>query len=421
MAERFLELHPVLQALIRVLLFVLPTLLLVPFTIWWERRLLSWMQDRFGPNRVGPFGLLQPFLDGAKLMFKEDITPGSVDRLIYFLAPGLALFPAFTLGGTIPWGPYRSLTPVADIDIGVLYIMAISSLGVYGLVLAGYSANNKYSLMGGLRASAQLISYELAMGMSLACIVTATGSLKLTSIVDAQTKGLWGYDTILANWNLLTPYGIIAAIVFFICMVAETNRAPFDLPEAENELVAGYHTEYSSFKFAAFFMGEYAAMIVWSMIFSTLFLGGYHALPLRFVEGSTGAFLNGESWLGPFYLIGKVAILLSTYIWLRATLPRLRYDQLMSLGWKSLLPMATLNLILVATWIFFTRTQNPLMGWLAWLGGAVLFVLIYRSISQLGEKPKDRKRGEGRSVVLVNDAALAPDGDSGTSVVVPAA
>ncbi len=419
MVEWFLNLHPIWQALIRVLLFVLPTLMLVPAMIWYERRLLGWMQDRFGPNRVGPFGLLQPIADGAKLMFKEDITPGSVDRLIYFLAPALALFPAFTLGGTIPWGPYRSLTPVADIDIGVLYIMAISSLGVYGLVLAGYAANNKYSLMGGLRASAQLISYELAMGMSLACIVTASGSLKLTTIVEVQQQGFWGLDTIIANWNIFTPYGAIAALVFFICMVAETNRAPFDLPEAENELIAGYHTEYSSFKFAVFFMGEYAAMIIWSMIFSTVFLGGYHALPLRFEEGSTAAFLNGDSWLGPIFLVGKVAIILSTYVWLRATLPRLRYDQLMSLGWKSLLPLATLNLILVATWIFFTRTQNVLLGWAAWLGAAVLFAILYRSISHMGEKPKAGKGREDRTVVLVNEPALAPDGDAGTSAAVP--
>jgi NADH-quinone oxidoreductase subunit H len=419
MAEWFLNLHPGWQALIRVLLFVLPTLLLVPFIIWWERRLLSWMQDRFGPNRVGPLGLLQPIADGAKLMFKEDITPASVDRLIYFLAPALALFPAFTLGGTLPWGPFRSLTPVADIDIGVLYIMAISSLGVYGLVLAGYSANNKYSLMGGLRASAQLISYELAMGMSLACIVTATGSLKLTTIVSEQMQGLWGFEIPVANWNILTPYGFIAAIVFFICMVAETNRAPFDLPEAENELIAGYHTEYSSFKFAVFFMGEYAAMIVWSAIFSTVFLGGYHLLPIRFAEGSIGAFLNGESFLAPIWLVGKVAIILSTYVWLRATLPRLRYDQLMSLGWKSLLPMATLNLILVATWIFYARTQSPAFGVGAWFGAALLFVILYRAISRSGESREERQRRDDRKVVLVNEPARRSEAEAPAPVVIP--
>ena len=404
MADWFLNLHPVWQALIRVLLFLVPTLLLMPMTIWWERRLLGWFQDRFGPNRVGPYGLLQPVADGAKLMFKEEIMPASVDRLIFWLAPALALFPAVTLGATIPWGPFPLLTPISDVEIGVLYIMAVSSLGVYGLVLAGYSSNNKYSLMGGLRASAQLISYELSMGMSLACMVLAAGTLKPTGIVAEQYKGLWGFDIPLENWNVLTPYGFIAAIIFFICMIAETNRAPFDLPEAENELVAGYHTEYSSFKFALFFMGEYWAMVVWSAIFATLFLGGYHILPIRFAEGSTLAMLNGESILGPLWLILKIVVILSTYIWIRATFPRFRYDQLMALGWKSLLPMATLNLILVAAWIFFTRTQSVLIGIAAWFVGAIFFAIIYRAVASSGVQKKDQL-DDHRKIRLVNQPA----------------
>jgi NADH-quinone oxidoreductase subunit H len=418
MADWFSNLHPAWQALVRVLLFLVPTLLLMPITIWWERRLLGWFQDRFGPNRVGPFGLLQPVADGAKLMFKEEIMPASVDRLIYWLAPALALFPAVTLGATIPWGPFRALTPVADVEIGVLYIMAISSMGVYGLVLAGYSSNNKYSLMGGLRASAQLISYELSMGMSLACIVLAAGSLRPTGVLAEQFKSLWGFNIPVENWNILTPYGFIAAIIFFICMIAETNRAPFDLPEAENELVAGYHTEYSSFKFALFFMGEYWAMVVWSAIFSTLFLGGYHLLPIRFAEGSMLATLNGQySGEYPWYLalvlgilpylwlVLKIALILCVYIWIRATLPRLRYDQLMSLGWKSLLPMATLNLILVAAWIFFMRTGSPLFAIGSWIGGIIIFAIIYRGISGMGERAKARKRDEDRTIRLVNKPA----------------
>jgi NADH-quinone oxidoreductase subunit H len=420
MADWFVHLHPAWQALIRVVLFVLPTLMLVPAVIWWERRLLSWMQDRIGPNRVGPFGLLQPIADGAKLMFKEDITPANVDRLIYFLAPALALFPAFTLGGTIPWGPFRSLTPVADVDIGVLYIMAISSLGVYGLVLAGYSANNKYSLMGGLRASAQLISYELAMGMSLACMVLATGSLKPTEMVRIQEGGYLGFDTVVANWHVLTPFGLVAAVVFFICMVAETNRAPFDLPEAENELVAGYHTEYSSFKFAVFFMGEYAAMVVWSAIFATVFLGGYHLLPIRFEAGSLMDQINGNSIAGPVWLLLKIAGMFSVYVWLRATLPRMRYDQLMSLGWKSLLPVATLNLILVAAWIYVAKVfGNEWFGFATWVVAGAILYMLFRAFIKTTAAPS-QVMPENREVTLVNEPALREPLQSEPAVITPA-
>lgn len=339
-------------------------------------------------------------------MFKEDITPSAVDRAIYFVAPALALIPAFTIGATIPWGPYPALTPIADIDIGMLFVFAMSSLGVYGLVLAGYSANNKYSLMGGLRASAQLISYELAMGMSIACIVLAVGSLKPTQMVLEQAKGLWGLDIPISNWHIFTPYGLIAGIVFFICMVAETNRAPFDLPEAENELIAGYHTEYSSFKFASFFMGEYAAMVVWSAIFSTIFLGGYAALPIRFDEMAK----SNEMWktfdvintgLGPIWLLVKVGLIFTVYIWLRGTLPRLRYDQLMSLGWKSLLPLATANLVLVAAWIYVTKTQSWAAGWLTWLGAAILGFMLY-SVIHKANTPKSVTANEHRKVIMVD-------------------
>lgn len=383
-------LNPILQALIRALLVVVPILTLVPGLIWWERRLLSWMQDRIGPNRVATFtiakdnklfppflrgkklkmfGLLQPIADGVKLFFKEDITPSAVDKVIYFLAPGIALFPAFALGGTMPWAPWVRLTPVADVNIGVLYLLAISSLGVYGVVLAGYSGNNKYSLMGGLRSSAQLISYELAMGMSLACIVLASGSLKMTDMVKTQEGALWGAVPWLQNWNILTPYGFIAMVIFLICMVAETNRAPFDLPEAENELIAGYHTEYSSMKFAVFFMGEYAAMFIFSGILSVVFLGGWNIAPFNWdyiAQNGFGPLAGIGSFMGkinyylaPLWFLGKVTFMISFYIWLRATLPRLRYDQLMNLGWKSLLPLATVNFIIVATWIYFSRTVPP--------------------------------------------------------------
>lgn len=378
MVEFLQGLNPTVLALIRVLIVVVAILTLVPGLIWWERRLLSWMQDRIGPNRVATFtlksgkkirlfGLLQPIADGVKLFFKEDVTPAFVDRTIYFLAPAVALFPAFAIGGTLPWGPSEGLwgllTPIADVDIGILYVMAISSLGVYGVVLAGFASNNKYSLLGGLRSAAQLISYELAMGVSLACIVMATGSLRMTDMVTEQMKPLWGSVPAIQNWFIFTPFGLVSFVIFLICMVAETNRAPFDLPEAENEIIAGYHTEYSSMKFAVFFMGEYAAMFLFGGVLATVFFGGYNMLPVNWdyigqsvpAFAGVAAFLSKANyWLAPITFIAKQAFVISFYIWLRATLPRLRYDQLMSLGWKSLLPLAVANFIVVAIWIMGT-------------------------------------------------------------------
>ncbi len=373
--------------------------MLVPGLIWWERRLLSWMQDRIGPNRAGPFGLLQPIADGIKLFTKEDITPTTVDHLLYFVAPAVALFPAFALGGTLPWSAYTVLTPISDANIGVLYIMAISSLGVYGVVLAGYASNNKYSLMGGLRSSAQLISYELAMGMALASIVLATGSLKMTDMVKEQMKPFWGIEQLsfLHNWFVFTPYGFIAAVVFGVCMLAETNRAPFDLPEAENELIAGYHTEYSSMKFAVFFMGEYAAMLVFSGVFTTLFLGGYDILPLKALEPLS------QTGLGGFIaFFGKTVAVFTFFIWTRGSLPRLRYDQLMSIGWRSLLPTAVSNFIIVAFWIMMTTKYGPAMGWVAWVGAIVVLLMLYFSVKRVSL----RKVGDSlakRTVAMVEE------------------
>lgn len=447
MLDWYHSLHPVTQdvfnALGRVLLFLLPLLLLVPGCIWWERRFLSWMQDRIGPNRVGNitwsktsklvpaflrgkkwklFGLLQPIADGVKLFIKEDITPKSVDRLIYFFAPAVALFPAFALGGVLPWGPFENLTPIADVNIGVLYMLAVSSLGVYGVVLAGYASNNKYSLMGGLRASAQLISYELAMGMSLACIVLANGSLKLTDMVRAQMGPLWGGENFLGipgvpnflqNWFFFTPFGFVAGIIFLVCMTAETNRAPFDLPEAENELIAGYHTEYSSMKFAVFFMGEYAAMFVFSGVFATVFLGGWNALPIRWDAIGLPGVQTINDYLSPLIFLGKCVIGISAYIWMRATLPRLRYDQLMSLGWKSLLPLATVNFMIVALWIMISKLYSPMWGWVAAVGALAVSGLVYGWMLRTGKKTK--RDLERREVRLVDPAprsvALANPGE----------
>jgi NADH-quinone oxidoreductase subunit H len=376
--------HPVWGALVRVIVVVLPILMLVPGLIWWERRLLSWMQDRIGPNRVGPFGLLQTIADGVKLFLKEDITPADVDKLVYFTAPALALFPAFALGGTLPWGPNKLLTPIADVNIGVLYVLAVSSLGVYGIVLAGYASNNKYSLMGGLRSSAQLISYELAMGMSLAAAVLASGSLRMTDMVHFQ-EGPWlGLVPKVQNWLIMTPYGFVAALIFAICAIAETNRAPFDLPEAENELIAGYHTEYSSMKFAVFFMGEYAAMFVFSGIFTAIFCGGYHALPLDWTGLGVPIVDTANSALAGFVFLGKVAFFFSCFIWLRATLPRLRYDQLMALGWRSLLPLAVANFLLVGLWIVAADVyKSELAGLAAYAVGFVVGALIYQIVRRM--------------------------------------
>lgn len=419
-------------ALLRVILIVGALLTLVPGLIWFERRLLSWMQDRIGPNLTGTinlpngkklrtFGFLQPIADGVKLFMKEDITPNAIDRAVYFIAPAIALFPAFALGGTLPWGPddgfYALLTPIADVEIGILYVLAISSLGAYGTVLAGYASNNKYSLMGGLRASAQLISYELAMGVSLAAVVLATGSLKMTEMVNVQEQALWGVDALsgVQNWFIFTPWGFISAVVFLVAMVAETNRAPFDLPEAENELIAGYHTEYSSMKFAVFFMGEYAAMFVLSGVFATVFMGGHNLMPVNWdVAANTfpaaSGVLNGIGqamyWLAPLGFLAKCAAGMFLFIWIRATLPRLRYDQLMNIGWKGLLPVAVANFIITGIWILVTDIYGDAAGWGAFAGSLILAIVLYLQVVN-GLKRKEPAREamvmtDGRGAILTD-------------------
>lgn len=426
----WLSVHqPIWLAVIRVLLLVLPILMIVPGLIWYERRLLGWMQDRLGPNRTGTitlkngkkirtFGLLQPIADGVKLFLKEDITPATVDRLLYFISPALALFPAFAIGGTLPWGPshgtYGLLTPVWGSEIGILYMLAISSLGVYGIVLSGYSSNNKYSLMGGLRGAAQLISYELAMAMSLACVVLATGSLKFTEIVKAQEQPLWGAATYIQNWFIFTPFGFLSAVIFLICMVAETNRVPFDLPEAENEIIAGYHTEFSSMKFAVFFMGEYAMMFIFGGVFGVVFLGGYNILPIRWDAiaanlpgyGIAHFLRDANYWLAPLAFLGKCATGMTFYIWLRATLPRLRYDQLMALGWKFLLPAAVANFIVTAAWMM----SQKLWGWQGAVGASVGAFLITIGLYGVVKKAMNQRTTamEKRTVELSDGTETVP-------------
>lgn len=322
------------------------TLAIVPILIWIERVAMALMQDRLGPNRVGPRGLLQTIADGVKLFFKEDIVPGAVDKRIYFLAPVLAMIPALAAGATIPFAdmkvamdadpthPVALPLVVGNVNIGLLFVLALASLQVYGIVLAGWSSNNKYSLLGGLRSSAQIISYELSMSLAIMTAVLMAGSLNLVDIVHKQAGGIW-------HWNVLGffPWGLLATIVYLISMIAETNRAPFDLPEAESELIAGFHTEYSSMKFAMFFMGEYASMLTVSAMATSLWFGGWQS-PIDNVVFNT---IPGVVWF-----LGKLFLFIFAYVWLRSTLPRLRYDALMNLGWKRLLPFALVILFAVA-------------------------------------------------------------------------
>jgi len=309
---------------------------------WVERRGAGLIQDRPGPNRVGPFGLLQPLADAIKFLFKEDIIPSSADKVLYVLAPGIALFSALTTFAVIPYGASLPLAgreiPLigADVSIGVLYVFALTSLSVYGIVLAGWSSNNKFSLMGGLRSSAQIISYELAMTTAAAGVILSASSFRLTDIVAVQSGTWLGF---IPRWNVFPQ--LLGFVVFFISTFAETNRVPFDLAEADAELVAGYHTEYSSsMKFAMFFMAEYVNMTVASALTVTLFFGGW-TLPGFHPHGVLGAVLS------ILVFTGKTVFFLWLFVWVRWTLPRFRYDQLMRIGWKALLPLALLNLLWV--------------------------------------------------------------------------
>lgn len=325
-------------------------LLIVAYTVLAERRILGFIQGRLGPNRVGYGGMLQPFADLLKFILKEDIVPDKSTRFVYFLAPVIATMAALMTMIVYPFGPdtripFTDITiplVIARLDISLLYVLGISSIGVYGIMLAGWSSNNKYSLMGGLRASAQMISYELALGLSLIGAVILAGTLDIARIVELQS-GWHG-----TRWLILfQPLGFI---VFLIAAIAETNRIPFDLPEAETELVAGFHTEYSAMKFALFFLAEYINMFTVSMLATTLFLGGWNVPFAEDIFGS-GTFLFGlVSALG---FLAKIIFFLFIYIWLRGTLPRFRFDQLMNFGWKILLPLALLNIFLTATLILF--------------------------------------------------------------------
>jgi NADH-quinone oxidoreductase subunit H len=316
-----------LLLVVRSAVLILALLTGMAYMTWFERRVISKFQVRIGPNRVGPQGLLQPLADAVKLLMKENITPSAADALLYPLAPAVALFAALAAFAVIPIGPTVSLgglslpLGIADLPVSVLYLIGVSSLGVYGLVLGGWSSGSKYSLLGGLRAGAQVVSYELILGLALVGVVIIAGSLSLGTIVEAQARSIW--------FIVLQPLGFV---LYLIAAVAETNRAPFDLPEADTELVAGYHTEYSGFRFAMFYMAEYVNMITVSAIAATLFLGGW-SFPIL---------------PGPHWLVIKMLLFLFLFVWLRATLPRLRYDQLMRLSWSVLLPLGLANVAVTA-------------------------------------------------------------------------
>ncbi len=330
---------PLWVVLLKAVLIFLVLVLLTLFNIWAERRVVARMQHRIGPNMNGPFGLLQSLADGVKLALKEDITPKAADKVVFILAPVLSVVPAFVAFSVIPFGPEvripftDTVTPLqlTDMPVAVLFVLAISSMGIYGIVLGGWSSGSTYSLLGGLRSSAQMISYEVAMGLALVAVFLYAGSLSTSEIVAAQEKVWYGL--------ILVP----SFVIYCIAMVGETNRAPFDLPEAEGELVGGFHTEYSSLKFALFFLAEYINMATVSALATTLFLGGWRApLPISLWDGA-----NSGYW--PFlWFMGKVLLFIFGFIWLRGSLPRMRYDQFMAFGWKRLIPISLVWIIAVA-------------------------------------------------------------------------
>ena len=331
---------------VKVLLVFAATMLTVLLMIYAERRISAFIQGRLGPNRVGPHGLLQPIADGIKFLMKEDIIPAGVDKPIYLLAPAMLLIPALMTFAVIPFGSDITLfgrnipLQVADVNVGILYILALTSIGVYGLVLAGWASNSKYPLIGGLRSSAQLISYELTMGLAIVSIVLLSGSLRLNDIISQQQGHF------LSRNVFKQP---LAFLIFLIAVYAETNRLPFDLTEAEQELVGGYHTEYSSMKFAMFYMAEYANMITAAALTVTLFFGGWD---LPFLNETSMGMLGVVLSVAAFIL--KTAFFLFLFIWVRWTFPRFRYDQLMNLGWKVMLPLALFNIFITAGYLALT-------------------------------------------------------------------
>ena len=351
------------------------------YLTWYERRALARIQSRIGPNRAGPFGLLQPIADAVKLIFKEELTPAKADRIMFFWAPVITLVPSIIIAAVIPWGTSftafgRNITLyLADINVGVLYLMSIASIAVYGIVLAGWSSNSKYAMLGGLRSSAQMISYELALGLSFVTAIILANSMSLLDIVNVQKSiplQIGSFTIPFPGWFVFVQP--IGAVIFWIATLAEVNRAPFDMPEAEQELTAGYHSEYSGMKFALFFMAEYQKMIVICAIAATLYFGGF-----------LGPFVDRFPLLGPLYLLIKVIVLLFGMIWVRATWPRIRYDRLMSFGWKVMLPLSLAITFITAMGIVFADVfHNQMYYWaipfVSVLIGVFTVVMIYREL-----------------------------------------
>jgi NADH-quinone oxidoreductase subunit H len=345
-----MDFYFIASSLIKIAALLAVVLGIMNYTVYAERRISALIQDRLGPNRVGPAGLFQPIADAAKFLLKEDFTPGHVNKFYYWLAPCLAMIPAITTLAVVPFGSTLFGVPmvIADINVGVLFVFAIASLGVYGIVLAGWSSNSKYSFLGGVRSTSQMISYELSLGLAVIPVFLLVGQLRLSEVVRYQIENGWMIAPFIGDWGnlhkwLLAIPMVISFIVFTIAIFAETNRLPFDLPEAETELVGGYHTEYGSMKFGLFFLGEYVAMITGSAIIVTLFLGGWHFPGVP--DGSHGW---GWGLLNIFVFFSKIAALLFVFIWVRWTLPRFRYDQLMRLGWVFFFEIALVNIFLMA-------------------------------------------------------------------------
>ncbi|MEY3048083.1 MAG: hypothetical protein RL365_121 [Bacteroidota bacterium] len=326
-----------IDKLVLVLVLFLISLGIAAYQTYFERKLAGWIQDRVGPDRAGPFGILQPIADGVKMFMKEDFTPANADKWLFILGPGIAMFTSLITSSIIPWGTDlqlfgRSISlQVAEINIGILFAFGIISIGVYGIMIGGWASNNKYSLFGAIRASSQMISYELAMGISAITIIMISGSLDLRAIVESQ-HGM--------NWNIF--YQPVAFVVFFICSLAETNRAPFDLPECENELIGGYHTEYSSMKLGLFLFSEYVAMFVSSALMAILFFGGYNFPGMDYLKDSP----NLLSIVSVMVFFAKIFGFIFVFMWIRWTIPRFRFDQLMHLGWKVLIPIALVNMLI---------------------------------------------------------------------------
>jgi NADH-quinone oxidoreductase subunit H len=332
---------PAVWTLIKIVLIVAPLMLCVAYLTLAERKVIGFMQVRIGPNRVGPFGLLQPIADGLKLLLKEIIVPSSANKGIFLIAPMLAIAPALAAWAVVP---FSDTLVLANIDASLLYIMAITSMGVYGVILSGWASNSKYAFLGAMRSAAQMVSYEIAMGFSLICVLMVSNSLNLVDIVNAQDQGRfsnWGLGFLSWNWLPLLPM----FVVYLISGVAELNRAPFDVAEGESEIVAGFHVEYSGMAFAVFFLAEYANMILVALLTSIMFLGGWLS-PVGFLP-------DGIIWL-----LAKTSFILLLFLWFRATFPRYRYDQLMRLGWKVFLPICMIWLIVVGLWML-----SPLTIW----------------------------------------------------------